>query len=71
MSEIMGIVADKPNKIRGDRTDILIMEEFGSWPNSKKAFIQAEALCSGNGDKFGIILWMGGLEEILDQRCWT
>ena len=59
MSEITGIVADKPNKIRGDRTDILIMEEFGSWPNSKKAFIQAEALCSGNGDKFGIILGWG------------
>ena len=29
-SEIEGIIADKPNKIRGDRTDILLYEESGS-----------------------------------------
>lgn len=29
MSQIQGIVADKPNKIRGDRTDLLIYEEGG------------------------------------------
>ena len=29
-SEINGITADKPGKIRGDRTDILLYEESGS-----------------------------------------
>ena len=29
MSEITGIIADKPGKIRGDRTDLLIYEESG------------------------------------------
>jgi hypothetical protein len=32
MSEIHTIVADKPGKIRGDRTDRLIYEEAGSNP---------------------------------------
>lgn len=54
MSQIQGIVADKPNKIRGDRTDLLMYEEFGSWPNSTKAFIQGDALVGIQGQKFGI-----------------
>lgn len=54
MSQIQGIVADKPNKIRGDRTDLLIYEEFGSWSNSIKAFIQGDALVGIQGQKFGI-----------------
>lgn len=54
MSQIQGIVADKPNKIRGDRTDLLIYEELGSWPNSIKAFIQGDALVGIQGQKFGI-----------------
>lgn len=29
LSQIQGIIADKPNKIRGDRTDLLIYEEGG------------------------------------------
>ena len=56
MSQIQGIVADKPNKIRGDRTDLLIYEEFGSWPQSIKAFIQGDALVGIQGQKFGIKL---------------
>ena len=59
MSQIQGIVADKPNKIRGDRTDLLIYEEGGSWPNSTKAFIQGDALVGIQGQKFGIKL-IGG-----------
>lgn len=43
-SQIKGIVADSPNKIRGDRCDILLYEELGSWDNSVKAFIQGDAL---------------------------
>ena len=54
MSQIQGIVADKPNKIRGDRTDLLLYEEGGSWPNSVKAFIQGDALVGIQGKKFGI-----------------
>lgn len=54
MSEIEGIVADKPNKIRGDRTDYLVYEESGSWPNWKKAFIQGDALIDIQGQRFGI-----------------
>lgn len=53
-SEIKGIIADKPNKIRGDRTDILFYEELGSWRNSTKAFIQGDALVGIQGAKFGI-----------------
>lgn len=33
-AEIEGIVADHPRKIRGDRVERLIFEEFGSNPNS-------------------------------------
>ena len=29
-SEIEGIIGDKPRKIRGDKTDILLYEESGS-----------------------------------------
>lgn len=54
MSQITGIIADKPNKVRGDRTDLLIFEEGGSWPNSTKAFIQGDALTGVQGARFGI-----------------
>lgn len=37
MSEIEGIVADDPNKIRGDRVERLIYEEAGSQPKLIKA----------------------------------
>ena len=58
-SEIEGIIADKPNKIRGDRTDILLYEESGSWPDWKKAFIQGDALVFIQGIRFGIKLGWG------------
>ena len=56
MSQIQGITADKPNKIRGDRTDLLFYEEAGSWPQLRKAWIQGEALVAIQGQKFGIKL---------------
>ena len=56
MSQIQGITADKPNKIRGDRTDLLFYEEAGSWPSLRKAWIQGEALVNIQGNKFGIKL---------------
>jgi hypothetical protein len=39
MSQITGIIADKPSKIRGDRVDLLVYEEAGSWEGLIKAFI--------------------------------
>lgn len=59
MSQIQCINADKPNKIRGDRTDLLVYEELGSWPNSKKAFIQGDALTGIQGHRFGLKLGGG------------
>ena len=53
-SMIEGVIADDPQKIRGDRVDTLIFDEAGSWPDFRKAFIQAEALVNINGDRFGI-----------------
>lgn len=53
MAIIKGIVADTPNKIRGDRADLLLYEEGGSWPNSTKAFIQGDALIHIQGKQFG------------------
>ena len=50
---IKGIVADQPNKIRGDRCDLLLYEEGGSWVNSTKAFIQGDALIHIQGEQFG------------------
>lgn len=52
-SIIKGIVADSPNKIRGDRCDLLLYEEGGSWLNSTKAFIQGDALIHIQGEQFG------------------
>ena len=53
-SVIQGVVADDPQKIRGDRVDVLIYDEAGSWKDFTKAFIQGEALVNINGDRFGI-----------------
>lgn len=53
MSQITGIIADKPSKIRGDRVDLLIYEEAGSWPGLIKAFIQSNALVGQPGSQWG------------------
>ena len=37
MAEIHSIIADKPSKIRGDRTDRLVYEEAGSNPVLSKS----------------------------------
>lgn len=59
MSEIVGICAPKPRAIRGDRTDLLLYEESGSWEGWKKAFIQGDALVGIQGNRFGIKLGWG------------
>ena len=44
MSEIIGVVADVPRKVRGFRSFRLLYEEFGSNPISKTSWVQGEAL---------------------------
>ena len=53
-SVVRGINADDPQKVRGDRADLLIYDEAGSWPDLKKAVIQGEALVNIGGTRFGI-----------------
>jgi len=59
MSEIIGIIADSPKKIRGTRTDLLVMEEGGSFKNSKKAVMTAKALTEIGGVKIGYLIIFG------------
>lgn len=59
LSSIQGIVVDKPGKLRGDRTDILMFEEVGLWPNFTKAYTQADALVGQIGYQWGLRL-LGG-----------
>ena len=54
MSQIIGIVADNPSKLRGFRLDILAMDEVGSWKNFAKAYIQATALVGPMNASWGI-----------------
>lgn len=54
-SVIEGVVADDPQKIRGDRVDLMILDEGGSWPQLAKAFVQAQALVEVQGVAFGTI----------------
>ena len=56
MSEIVGIVADTPRKLRGDRADRLLLEEAGSNPVLLKTIIQSRALVEILGVKFGTII---------------
>lgn len=59
LSQIQGIVVDKPGKLRGDRTDVLMFEEVGLWPGFTKAYTQADALVGQIGRQWGIRL-LGG-----------
>ena len=58
-SQIQGIITDKPGKLRGDRTDILMFEDCGLWPQFTKAYTQADALVGQIGRQWGLRL-MGG-----------
>ncbi len=53
MSEILGITADAPRKLRGDRADRLFFEESGSNPVLIKTYLQSKALVEISGMKFG------------------
>lgn len=58
-SQIQGLVVDKPGKLRGDRTDLLMFEECGLWPQLTKAYTQSDALVGQIGSQWGIRL-LGG-----------
>lgn len=62
MAEIEGIVADTPDKLRGDRVERLLFEEAGSDKVLKKKYIQSEALITVlGGDRVGTrIVWGTG-----------
>ena len=59
LSEIVGIIADDSNKIRGDRVDRLFFEEFGSNPHSRTSWNKAEPLVIVNGIRKGIRIGWG------------
>ena len=64
MSDIMGIVADNPRKLRGDRVDLLLFEEAGSNPVLLKTYIQSNALVEILGNKFGTrVVWGTGRKK--------
>lgn len=58
-SEVVGINGSKPSNIRGDRVQLLIYDEAGSWPNLTTAIIQGQELCEVQGVPKGIMLYGG------------
>ena len=59
MSEIRTVIADNPNKVRGDRVDRLVFEEAGSSKQLVKAWIQGASLTQLGGTHFGTRLALG------------
>ena len=64
-SEIHTIIADKPSKIRGDRTDILVLEEAGSNVNFTASWIQGNSLVELGGHHFGFRVGLGTGGDIM------
>ncbi|MBO0320609.1 hypothetical protein, partial [Escherichia coli] len=60
----IGINAAKPSNIRGDRVDLLIYDEAGSWPGLTTAVVQGQELCEVQGVPRGTMLY-GGTGRIL------
>lgn len=58
-SQIEGIVVDKDRKMRGDRVQMLFLEEAGSNPILETSFIKAEELVTVGGNKIGVIVAAG------------
>ena len=64
LSQITGIVADNPRKVRGTRCERLIFEEAGSYNMLMKAYIQGNALVELGGKKIGTRILGGKIPEI-------
>ena len=58
-SMITGIVADNANKVRGDRTELIVFEEAGSDKFLIKKWIQADALIIVGGNRIGMKIAYG------------
>lgn len=58
-SVVIGINGSKPSNIRGDRVDLLIYDEAGSWPDLTTAVVQGQELCEVQGVPRGIMLFGG------------
>lgn len=50
-SEVEGLICDEPDKLRGDRTQILVYEEAGADPILIKKWVKGEALITVLGGK--------------------
>ena len=58
-SVVIGINGSKPSNIRGERVDLLIYDEAGSWPDLTTAVVQGQELCEVQGVPRGIMLFGG------------
>ena len=58
-STIIGINANKPSNIRGERVDLLIYDEAGSWPGLTTAVVQGQELCEIQGVPRGTMVFGG------------
>lgn len=58
-SSIIGVNGNKPSNIRGDRVDLLIYDEAGTWPELTTAVIQGQELCEVQGVPRGIMVFGG------------
>jgi hypothetical protein len=70
MSEIIGRVAQEADNLRGDRTDRLFYEEFGSDPISVKKWVQGDALVAPGGNKIGTKIAWGNNYIFVRKCCW-
>jgi len=58
-SEIIAKIVDKPDKVRGNRTDLLVFEEAGSFKHLVKSISTSRALTEIGGRKFGYKIAFG------------
>lgn len=66
-SEIEGIIANNPRKVRGDRVERLVYEEAGSAPTLIKSWVQGTALVELGGKKIGIKIALGTGRKFMDN----
>ena len=58
-SQVIGINGKDPSNIRGDRVELLIFDEAGSWPGLTTAIVQGQELVEVGGVPRGTMLFGG------------
>lgn len=58
-SQVVGINGNDPSNIRGDRVELLIFDEAGSWPGLTTAVVQGQELVEVGGVPRGVMLFGG------------